>query len=134
MSRELEAAGYNVVSTDLVDRGYGTPRIDFLMEWQPRAPNIVTNPPFKLAEQFARHALHLTTGKVALLCRLMWLETPSRRNLFEQHGLARVWVFSKRLGMASGQVTDSGGKVPYAWFVFDPAHKGPPTLGWLSAA
>ena len=45
MSRVLEAAGYDVISTDLIDRGYGEAPRDFLMEWTPRAPNIVTNPP-----------------------------------------------------------------------------------------
>jgi hypothetical protein len=47
MSKVLEAAGHEVISTDLIDRGYGEGGRDFLMEWQPRAPNIVTNPPFR---------------------------------------------------------------------------------------
>lgn len=133
MSRVLEGAGYDVISTDLVDRGFGTPRVDFLMEHRPLAPNIVTNPPFKLGEQFAPKALSLTTGKVALLCRLMWLETPARRQLFETCGLARVWVFSNRLGMMKNEVATAGGMVPYAWFVFEHGHQGPPTLGWVNA-
>jgi hypothetical protein len=33
MSRELAAGGYEVISTDLVDRGYGEARIDFLMDY-----------------------------------------------------------------------------------------------------
>lgn len=45
MSRVLEDAGHDVISTDLVHRGYGEGGVDFLMEWRPRAPNIVTNPP-----------------------------------------------------------------------------------------
>jgi len=134
MSRELEAAGYEVISTDLVDRGYGTSRVDFLMESRPLAPNIMTNPPFKLGEKFARHALGLTTGKVALLCRLMWLEGRERRRMFEDSPLARVWVFSRRLGMRANTVADKGGMVPYAWFVFEHGHKGPPALGWVDPA
>ena len=31
ISKVLIENGYNVFSSDLVDRGYGTPRIDFLM-------------------------------------------------------------------------------------------------------
>ena len=132
MSEVLIGAGYDVISTDLVDRGYGTPRVDFLMESRALAPNIVTNPPFKLGEQFARKALDLTTGKVALLCRLMWLEGGERRKLFESAPLARVWVFSKRLGMAKAEVASKGGMVPFAWFVFEHGHKGPPTIGWVN--
>jgi len=134
MSRVLEAAGYPVISTDLVDRGYGEARQDFLMQWQPRAPNVVTNPPFKLAEEFAAKALALTTGKVALLARLAWLEGKQRRQLFEGSPLARVWVFSGRLGFDRGQLAreGAGGMVAFAWFVWDHAHRGAPTLGWIS--
>ncbi len=60
MSKVLEAAGYDVISSDLIDRGYGEGGRDFLMEWQPRAPNIVTNPPFRWAIEFTDRALQLT--------------------------------------------------------------------------
>jgi hypothetical protein len=59
ISMVLKAHGYAVESTDLVDRGYGKPGIDFLMEFAPLAPNIVTNPPFKLAVLLVRKSLEL---------------------------------------------------------------------------
>lgn len=134
MSRVLEESGYEVTSTDLIDRGYGQSQRDFLMEWQTVAPNIVTNPPFKMAEEFARHALHLTTGKVAMLCRLAWLEGKGRRALFEETPLARVWVFAGRLSMQRGELgkTGQGGMLAFAWFVWEHGHEGPPALGWIS--
>ena len=46
IAKVLHAEGYDVVSTDLIDRGYGTGNIDFLQEKQPRARNIITNPPY----------------------------------------------------------------------------------------
>lgn len=131
MSNVLADAGHHVISTDLVDRGFGEPRVDFLMEQRLLAPNIVTNPPFKLGEQFARKAFDLGADKIALLCRLMWLETEGRRVLFEECGLARVHVFAKRLGMAKAGLADKGGMVPYAWFVFERGHEGAPSLGWV---
>lgn len=134
ISKVLAARGYDVVSTDLVARGYGESRIDFLMECATRAPNIVTNPPYKLAEQFAAHALRLSTGKVAFLMRLVWLEGQRRRKFFEATPLARVWVFSGRIPRMhrhdyDGPTTTS--TIAFAWFVFDHAHSGPPALGWL---
>lgn len=134
MSRVLEQAGYDVISTDLVNRGYGETRVDFLMEHHPRAPNIVTNPPFKLAEQFTRHALSLTTGKVAMLARLAWLEGQARRDLFEQTPLARVWIFAGRLGFDRAKLADKGkgGMIAFAWFVWDHSHTGAPEIGWIS--
>lgn len=137
MSREIEAAGYDVESTDLIYRGYGRGNIDFLLDYQTVAPNIVTNPPFKLAEEFARHALSRTTGKVAILARLAWLESKGRKTLFEGTPLASVWVFSERVGFKRGELAAetggkrSGGMIAFAWFVWEHGYVGRPTLGWL---
>jgi len=102
ISKVLEAAGYQVISTDLVDRSYGETRRDFLMEYRPAAPNIVTNPPFKLSLEFVRKALELTSGKVAILARLAFLEGAERRDLYDNSPIARVWVFSQRVKMFRG--------------------------------
>lgn len=131
----LREAGHEVIGTDLVQRGPNEAGgVDFLMEYRPRAPNIITNPPFKLSEAFARKAIGLSTGKVAFLCRLAWLEGIERRTLFESTPLARVWVFSKRLKIwRRGQAPSdgAGGMIAFAWFVWEHGHEGPPVLGWL---
>ena len=134
ISKVLEAHDYTVFSTDLVDRGYGKSGVDFLMEWTMRAPNIVTNPPFKLAQTFVETALRLTTRKVAILARLAWLEGSARRKLFQATLLARVWVFSKRLPRMhrhdyTGPRTTS--TIAFAWFVWEHGYTGKPTLGWI---
>lgn len=46
ISKVLEAAGYQVVSTDLIDRGYGVGGHNFLKSDNPLAKNIITNPPY----------------------------------------------------------------------------------------
>lgn len=132
MSRVLEAAGYQVISTDLIDRSYGEPLTDFLMEWSPRAPNIVTNPPFKLASEFIEKSLALTSGKVAMFLRLAFLEGVTRGAAFPDQPLARVWVMSRRVPMWRGEIRDEIGSVmAMAWFVWEHGHQGPPSLGWL---
>lgn len=84
MSRVLEAAGYEVVSRDLVDRGYGEVA-DFLaidnLAWD---GNIVTNPPYKYALQFVEKALSIIPEgkKVAMFLKLTFLEGKARRALF----------------------------------------------------
>lgn len=136
ISSALKERGYSVVSTDLVDRGYGNHGIDFLMEFAPQAPNIITNPPFKLAVPFVRKALHLTTGKVAMLLKIAFLEGIERSKLFAESPLARVHVFSQRLAFAPGGSTgarqlDGGGMMAFAWFVWEHGYTGKPTLGWI---
>lgn len=134
ITRELEAAGYSVESTDLLDRGCGMSRIDFLMERRLLAPDIVTNPPFKLAEEFVRHSLDLGAGKVAMMLRLAWLEGSARKRLFDSTPLARVLIASRRLSMARGgedMTGRAGSMIAFAWFVWDREHAGPPALKWF---
>ena len=134
ISKVLEAEGHEVISTDLVDRGFGTPGVDYLMEYKPVAPNVITNPPFKLALPFATKALSMTTGKVALLCRLAWLEGIERKEFFENTPLVRVWVFSNRLTMLRNGIDGGkggGSMVAFAWFVWEHGYKGSPRLGWI---
>jgi hypothetical protein len=134
LSKVLEAAGYTVVSTDLIDRGYGDGGRDFLCEWMPLAPNIVTNPPFTWAQQFIERALQLTTGKVVMFLRLAFLEGQKRGDWFPSTPLARVWIMSRRVPMQRGRLAEADGRsgvIAFAWFVWEHGHVGPPVLGWL---
>ena len=51
MSRVLELTDRPVFSSDLYDRGFGTPGEDFLRTSR-TADNIITNPPYNAAEGF----------------------------------------------------------------------------------
>ena len=119
MSEVLEGAGYEVVSSDIIDRGFGEV-IDFLNIKKPYA-NIVTNPPFNIAETLLTHALNLAEEKVCLLLRTAFLESKRRFNLFyKTRRPAKLLVFTQRLSMyPKGQEVDGGGTTSYSWFVWD---------------
>jgi hypothetical protein len=134
----LSANGIRSVGTDLVDRGYGAAHgIDFLMEqkkWD-GCTAMITNPPFKLAEQFIEKAMDLRMPSWMLL-RLNFLEGVKRRALLERY-LVRAEVFSARLPMMhrpnyTGKKNESGA-VCFAWFHFNPSKKDYtlPVIGWL---
>ena len=55
MSEVLIKNGYDVYSSDLINRGYGKTGIDFLKTEKP-FDNIITNPPFKLGPDFVLHS------------------------------------------------------------------------------
>lgn len=133
--------GHHAIGTDLVDRGSRGGVLDFFTATSSPANNIVCNPPFRDAERWIRHALRLTTGKVAIFCRLALLETPGRAELFRATPLARVWVCSRRVPCPPGQDAPpidnwprnaiTGAFTPYAWFVWDHAHVGDWRGGFL---
>ena len=84
ISNVLISHGYDVFSTDLIDRGYGE-QMDFLKNdiksWD---GDIITNPPYKLALDFVKKACDVITDghKVAMFLKLTFLETKSRKEFF----------------------------------------------------
>lgn len=123
-----------VWASDVAHRGYGS-EVDFLEVTElPRTiDHVVTNPPYKLAEEFVQRALSLDPpGKVAMLLRTVWLEGAGRRErLWSRRPPARVWVFSRRPLFARDGGEWQSGLISFAWFVWDKSHDGPPNLGWL---
>lgn len=140
IGRVLQAAGHHVIATDLVDYGYGRGGRDFLFER--RAPEgagaIVTNPPFKLAAAFVRHALGLVPD-VHMLLRLAFLEglrwTEDEPGPALQDHLVSVRVFVPRLPMMhrdgwEGRTANSG--MAFAWFHWSAARVvAPARIEWL---
>lgn len=135
ISKVLDDEGYQVISTDLVDRGFGSAQRDFLMEGHALADGIVTNPPFKLADAFIQHAIALGVSYVAIFQRLAWLEGAKRRDvLYRPNPPARVYVFSARVTLWRGdeESPGKGGAIPFAWFVWDRANTDASTkLYWI---
>jgi hypothetical protein len=131
MSKVLESSGYTVVSTDLEPRGYGA-QGDFFFYGMLLAPNIVTNPSFRLAQQFAERALSLGCEKLALLCKLPFLEGQERKPFFLRTKLKQVYVFSERLSMTrNGEEQTSGGMIAFAWYVWERGYTGKPMIDWI---
>jgi hypothetical protein len=133
ISKVLLAHGYEVVSSDLVDRGYGI-RGDFLT-LKERVSTIVTNPPFTLAGEFIKKAKTLTSRKFCFFLKIQFLEGVGRLEMFrdEKFPLARVHVFSSRVTLRkNGVEKGASGTMCFAWFVWDKKHQGPPTINWLS--
>lgn len=128
----LRGQGCTVFASDLVD--YGCPdsqsRWDFLMEQ--KAPQyyraIVTNPPYKLANEFVAHARRLVP-RVYMLLRWNFYEGTRRAGLLESGDLARIWLFANRVPMMhrldwEGPRIERS-RISFAWYIWDQRHEGP---------
>ena len=95
LSEVLKDNGYNVKSTDLVDRGYGGVK-NFLECDDIFEGDILTNPPFKLAEQFVEKSFELINdGNYAIFfLKVQFLESKSRKKMFEKYPLKYLIVNS----------------------------------------
>lgn len=140
ISKVLLEAGHSVVSTDLVDHGYGEPGRDFLGERLALAKHIVTNPPYGrgLGDAFVKHALHLTAktgGKVAMLLNINSLCHPRRHAFFVAHPPSIIYALDECVCWPSGdpaQATTTIAKQRYCWVVWNRDEKCATRFAWLS--
>lgn len=128
ISKVLIEEGYEVVSSDIVDRGYG--KVEDFFQSDRTAESIVTNPDYDYAEEFVRTALAKTTYKVAMLLPLTNLATHDGYVLHTSSPLKVVYVFTSMVSLyPHGR---SGPKPPgfvdYAWFVWEHGYEGEPVI------
>jgi hypothetical protein len=138
MSRVLERNGAFVWSTDLFDRGYGQEHgRSFLDTTLPRPDDtsmnldIVTNPPYSLADEFVEHAIDLARPRgrrVAMLCRNEWdCSGTIRPHLFGGNPyFALKIVLTKRPRWIEGSTGNP--RHNYAWYVWDFSRRQVPTI------
>jgi hypothetical protein len=133
MAEILKETGQPISASDIVDRGYGDTR-DFLCVQEPQT-NVVTNPPFNVAETLLAHALSLASQKVCFLLRTAFLESRRRYGSFYQlTPPTKLLVFTERLSMyPKGHDVNGGGTTSYAWFVWDKEDtSGTTTIEWIA--
>ena len=137
----LKTVADRVDCTDLVDRGYdGTVVLDFLEQnVSPIYDWVVTNPPYKLAQDFIEQSLRATKdgGHVAMFLKIQFLEGNKRKLFFEETPPKTVYVFSKRQNpLRNGEALDEKGKpwsstMCFAWFVWEKGYSGKTTIEWI---
>lgn len=142
ISEVLKKHSYRVKSSDLIDRGYeGTEIQDFLKVTKKDIENdfsrdIITNPPYKYAKEFVEHALDISMDgtKVAMFLKLTFLESKSRKELFQKYPPIRIYVFSERVKCAkNGDFENTGSSaVAYAWFIWKKGFQGAPVIKWIN--
>ena len=136
LSKKLLAYGYDVKSTDLIYRGFGSGGVDFLKQTNCFDGDIITNPPYKYAHEFVNKALELIPEghKVFMFLKLQFLEGKSRKALFDTRQLKTVYVSRSRIKCAPNgkfeEITSSA--VAYAWYEFEKGFNGDPKIVWIN--
>jgi len=141
ISKILEANGFDVYSTDILDYGYGTPDVDFLNENSMfsdnnhnQVSNIITNPPFNIALEFINMSKKFADHKIAMFLKTTFLEGVERKIMWEdkQFPFKKMYQFSRRVSFGKEDKTHkNGGMMAFAWFVWDKKHIGSPTIDWI---
>ena len=139
LAEVLKKHGYNVKCTDLIDRGYGIGGVDFLKETKMFDGDIITNPPYKYAQEFIEKAIELIPigNKIAMFLKIQFLEGKKRKKLFKKYPPKVIYVSSSRLLCAKNgefeKMRQGGGSaVAYAWFIWEKGYKGDTIINWIN--
>lgn len=136
LAEVLKRHGYNVYSTDIIDRGCNDDTFDFLKSDVKFNGDIITNPPYKFATEFVKHSLDCIEDghKVAMFLKLTFLETKGRRELFEKDPFETLYVSSSRLRCAkNGDFNfDSASATAYGWYIWKKGFSGTPQIKWFN--
>lgn len=143
LSKWLVEHGHDVLSTDLVDRGYGIGGIDFfkiggmfcdcqgtklLGKWaNGETFDILTNPPYNVSLDYVLHAIELIPddGHVLMFLKTTFLEGKQRKKLiFDVNPPRYVFQYSERILCAKNGDFDymrrhGGSAVSYAMYVWN---------------
>ena len=134
MAKVLKEYFSEVKYSDAYHYGYGPIRDYLTYPYEPNAVDwVITNPPFRLAEEFVLRSLNVARCGVAILARTVFLESSGRyREIFEKRPPSIFAQFVERVPMVKGRLdikaTTATG---YAWFVWDKQSNGHPRLAWV---
>lgn len=124
-----------VIASDIHDYGYGFQR-DFLFPQRPEpvCDWVITNPPFRLAEQFVSRGLQIAAVGVAVLVRSVFIESAGRyENLFSRTPPHVMAQFVERVPMVKGRLDKAASTATsYCWLAWlkDPLHRDT-LLKWI---
>ena len=133
-----ENAFYNLFENEEKYRCEITDGIDFF-EWNKKVDWIITNPPYKYAQEFIEKALQIIPegNKVAMFLKIQFLEGKRRKKLFLSQPPKTVYVSSSRLLCAKNaefekMIAGGGSAVAYGWYVWEKGYKGKTELQWFN--
>ncbi len=134
MSEPLKEFFKSVHSSDIFNYGYGE-QADFLNGYyqEDQYDWVITNPPFKLGEDFVFESLRVAKRGVALLARTVFLESVGRYDrLFSKNPPSKFAQFVERVPMIKGRIDKSASTATgYSWFVWEKFSKDKKKLMWV---
>jgi len=118
---------HKVLSTDII---YGDDFLDSTTQYD----YVITNPPYKLADEFIEKAREVATNKFAMLLRTNFLSGVTRFKEDRFRELKNVYIFT-RMPDLNAELRDDGkyptAMIVYAWMVWEKGYTGKPNISWI---
>ena len=134
MAKVLKEYFGDVICADAYDYGYGELRDFLTYSYEPDAVDwVITNPPFRLAEEFVVRGLQIARRGVAILARTVFLESVGRYEaIFRANPPTKFAQFVERVPMVRGRLDGKATTATgYAWLVWEKDAAITPRLMWV---
>ncbi len=134
MSVTLAEYFKEVASSDIFDYGFGRVADFFKSKYPDRSFDwVITNPPFRLGEEFIRQSMKIARRGVAMLTRTVFIESVGRyERIFKPNPPSRFAQFTERVPMVKGRIDKKASTATgYAWLVWELGRPGNPELVWV---
>ena len=134
MAKVLREYFGEVRAADAYQYGYGDVRDFLTYPYETNAVDwVITNPPFRLGEEFVLRALHVARIGVAMLARTVFLESVGRfERIFHDNPPTKFAQFTERVPMLKGRLDRKASTATgYAWLVWEKDGQNPPRLMWV---
>lgn len=134
MAKVLAEYFSEVRYSDAFDYDYGPTRNFLTYPYETNAVDwVITNPPFRLAEEFILRSLHIARVGVAVLARTVFLESSGRyRRIFEANPPSVFAQFVERIPMVRGRLDAKASTATgYAWLIWEREGTDQPRLAWV---
>ncbi len=134
MAKVLKEYFGEVRASDAFSYGYAPTRDFLTYPYETNAVDwVITNPPFRLAEEFVMRALDVARVGVAILARTVFLESSGRYNaIFRDTPPSKFAQFVERVPMVKGRLDEKASTATgYAWLVWEKNANLPPRLMWV---
>lgn len=134
MAEVLKEYFSEVRCADAYNYGYAPVRDFLAYPYEANAVDwVITNPPFRLAEEFVQRSLDVARLGVAVLVRTVFLESVGRYNrLFHETPPSKFAQFVERVPMVKGRLDEKATTATgYAWLLWEHKCTHEPMLVWI---
>lgn len=134
MAKVLKEYFGEVRCADAFHYGYGPVRDFLTYPYEANAVDwVITNPPFRLAEEFVGRAFRVARKGVAILARTVFLESVGRYDaIYSKTPPTKFAQFVERVPMIKGRLDAKATTATgYAWFVWEKPARKEPRLMWV---
>ena len=114
--------------------GYGEVRDFLATPFETNACDwVITNPPFRLGEQFVLRSLKVARRGVAILARTVFIESVGRyEKVFRKMPPTKFAQFTERVPMVKGRLDRKASTATgYCWLVWEKKKRSAPRLIWV---